>query len=140
MPHDRNAPFHKVRNLLRSIGPALDLHRLAARLLHDPGGIQEGLVRIGLIGPERHVDDDKRLRRAPHHCLPVQDHHLHRHAHRRGQPVNHHADTVADEDQVRMLVHQRGHRRVIRRQANQRRAALGRCNIFDRLAARERLF
>ena len=49
MPHDRNAALDHVGDLGGGIGATFNLHRLTAGFLHDPGGIQEGLIRIRFI-------------------------------------------------------------------------------------------
>ena len=68
-------------------------------------------------------------RRAAHHRLAVQDHHLQGHADGVGQAVQHHADEVADQQQVAELVEDLGHGRGVGGQADDRLAALARGDL-----------
>ncbi len=66
---------------------------------------------------------------AAHHRLAVQDHHLHGHADGVGQAVDHHADGIADQQQVADLVEDLGHRRGVGGEADDRLAALARGDL-----------
>src|SRR6188768_2303114 len=67
--------------------------------------------------------------RAAHHRLPLQDHHLERDRHGRLQAVHHHAERVADQDEIAMPVDQARGVRVIGGERHDRIAALARPDI-----------
>jgi hypothetical protein len=113
MAHDRNAPVDEEADGVRHLRPALELHRVAAGFLQYPGGAGEGLRRAFLIGAERHVHGDAGMGRAPHHRRAVRDHHVERHAERGVHAVEHHAERVADDEDVDMRIEEPRHRRRI---------------------------
>ena len=113
MADNGNSPVDQKPDCLRYPLRRLDLHRLTARLAHDPRRRGKSLLRICLVGAERQVDDDKRVRRGAHHRLPMQDHHVQRDADRRRQAMHDHPERVADKQQVAMGIEQRRHRRGI---------------------------
>ena len=89
----------------------------------------EGLLLRGFIGTERHVDHHQRAARAAHHRVALQDHHVERDRDRGLEPVHHHAERIADQDEVAMAVeHARGVG-VIGGQRDDRLAALAGADI-----------
>jgi hypothetical protein len=124
MAHDRDAALDHVVDGFGHGRAALDLHRLGARLLHDPGGVVIGRLGAAFVGAEGHVDDDHGLARPTHHRLTMQDHHLHGHADGVGQAMNHHAEAVADQQQVAVVVENLGDRGGIGGEADNGIAAL----------------
>ena len=86
--------------------------------------LRKAIGRAFLVGAERHVDDDESLFRAAHDRLAVHDHQFERHRHGRFVAVHHHAEAVADEQEIAVVVGDRRGVRVIRRQRNDRLAAL----------------
>ena len=129
MAHHRNAALGQERDGLGHAHAAFELDRAAAGFLHDPRGTVEGLLARSLVGAERHIDHDQRALRAAHHRLPLQDHHLERDRHGRFQAVHHHAERVANQDEVAMLVDQARRMRVIGGERDDRLAALARADI-----------
>ena len=67
--------------------------------------------------------------RAAHHGVALQDHHLERHRHGGLQPVHHHAERVADQDDVAIAVDQARGMGVIGGQAHDRLAALAGADV-----------
>ena len=67
--------------------------------------------------------------RAAHHRMALQDHHLERDRHGGLQSVHHHAERVADQDNVAIFVDQTRGMRVIRREAHDRLGALAGENV-----------
>ena len=67
--------------------------------------------------------------RAAHHRMALQDHHVERDRHRGLEPVHHHAERVADQDDVAIGVDDARGVRVIRGQAHDRLAAFAGANI-----------
>jgi hypothetical protein len=124
MAHDRHAALGQIFDRRRHGGAAFDLHRLGARLLHDPHGVGVGGLGRALVRAERHVDHDHGLARAAHDRLTVQDHHLHGHADGVGQAMHHHAQRVADQQQVAGVIQGRRDRRGVGGQADDGHAAL----------------
>src|SRR5690606_39406868 len=56
MPHDRDAALDEVTDGSRHVTAALELHRTAARLLHDARSGAEGGLRPLLVGAEGKID------------------------------------------------------------------------------------
>ena len=67
--------------------------------------------------------------RAAHHRVALQDHHVERDRHGGLEPVHHHAERVADQDHVAMLVDDARGMRVIRGEADDRLAAFARADV-----------
>ena len=67
--------------------------------------------------------------RAAHHRVALQDHHVERDRHRGLEPVHHHAERIADQDDVAMLVDQPRGVRVIGGQRHDRLAALAGADV-----------
>jgi len=124
MAHHRHAALDQVFDGGRHRHAGLDLHRLGAGLLHDAHGVLIGELRRAFVGAEGHVDDHHGPLGAAHHRLAVQDHHLQRHADRVRQAVQHHADAVADQQQVAVRIQDLRHRGGVGGQADDRRLAL----------------
>jgi hypothetical protein len=105
----RHSPVREKVDGFRHRFAALDLHRGAARLLHDPRCAGERLPRRGLIRPERHIDADQGMPAAAHHRGAVRAHHFHRDRDGRRQAVDHLAEAVADKQHVAMRIEQLRH-------------------------------
>jgi hypothetical protein len=110
--------------------PAFELDRGAAGFGHDARGVAERLLARFLIAAKRHVDDDQRRRRAAHDRPAMRDHHVE--GDRQGvvEPVQHHPDRVADQQEIDMRVEKPRDRRGVGGQPDDRGAAL--LQIADR--------
>ncbi len=129
MRHDRHAARGQEGNRLGHVLATLKLHGRGAGFGHQARGIAEGLLRAFFIGPEGHVDDRHRLGQAAHHRPTMQDHHLHRHAQRRGHAMQHHADGVTHQRDVAVPIDDSGNRRGIGGQHHQRGTTLARLDV-----------
>ncbi len=114
MGHHRDAALGQKRNRPGHAHAALELDRAAAGFFHHAHGGYESLLFRGFIRTERHIDDDQRMLGAAHHCLALQDHHVERDGHGTFEAVHHHAEGVADKDDVAVAIEQRRRMRVIR--------------------------
>ncbi len=135
MGHDGYAALDQVVDGLGHALATFQLHRAAVGLLHDAGRIAEGDGRTFLIAAERHVDDDQGSVRAAHHRLAVHDHQLERHRHGRFKAVHDHAERVADEQEVAVLVGNRGGMGVIGGERDNRLTSFSRGDLRCRDAA-----
>ncbi len=124
MAHHRHATGDEIGDGFGHRRPALDLDGLGAGLLHHPDGVGVGLLLPAFVGAEGHVDDHHRPARPAHHRLAVQDHHLQGDADGVVQAVDHHADGVANQQDVARLVQHLGHRGGIGGQHHDGRLAL----------------
>ena len=75
------------------------------------------------------IDDHQRALRAAHHRVTLQDHHVKRHRHGGFETVHHHAERVADQDDIAIGVDDARGVRVIGGQAHDRLAALAGADI-----------
>jgi hypothetical protein len=91
--------------------------------------VRKACWEVFLVGAERHVDDQQWPLEAAAHGLAVHDHHVERHIERRRQAVKHHADTVADQNDVAVRIDQPCNGRRICHQADKRHLALPRRNV-----------
>ena len=103
---------------------ALELDRAAAGFLQHARRGRERLLLRGLVRTERQVDDHQRALRAAHHRVTLQDHHVERDRHGGFEPVHHHAERIADQNDVAIAVEDARGMRMIGRQADDRLAAL----------------
>ena len=102
---------------------AFELDGAAAGFLEHARGRSESLLLRRLITTERQIDHDQRALAAAHHCVALQDHHIQRHRHGAFKPVHHHAEEVADQDDVAIAVEDARRVRVVG------------CQTHDRLGA-----
>ena len=102
--HDGNAAIGEKADGLRHAPAALELDRAALGFLDDLSGIVEGVARALLIGAEGHVDDDERVLGAAHDGAAMHDHEVERHRQCRFEAVHHHAEGVADQQEVDIFV------------------------------------
>ncbi len=135
MAHHRDAALAEIVDGLGDAFAAFHLDRGAAGLLDDARGVAERNLRALLVGAERHVDDDERMPGAAHHRLAVGDHHVERDAQRVVHAVHHHAQAVADQHQIDMIVEKTRGVGVVAGQAHDRprvlvRADLGNSDAF----------
>jgi hypothetical protein len=135
MGHDRNATLDQERDRFGHALAAFELDGAAAGLLHDPRRAQERLLLRRLVGAERHVDHHQRALRAAHHREALEDHHVERHRDGGLQTVHHHAERIADQDEVAILIEDARGMRMVGRERDDRLAALagadiGRCEAF----------
>ena len=101
MAHDRDSrPYQLPDRLARLLIPSLELHRLRARLLHDPSGAVEGPCGRGLIRHEGEVDDRERRRGAPPDGPRVRDHVVEGDGERRLVTHHHLTERIANQDDV----------------------------------------
>ena len=110
MAEHGNAALHQESDRGGHLLPALQLDAAAPGFRHDPHGGAVGLHRGFAVAAERQVDDHAGQDAAPHHRGAVQHHHVHGHGQGAVQPVQHHADRVAHQQQVAMRVQRAGHR------------------------------
>ena len=129
MAHHRHAALHQKSDGLRHATAALELDGTAARFFHDPCRRHEGLLPGCFVGAERHVDHDEGVFGAAHHRQSLQDHHIEGDGYGGLQPVHHHAERVANEDEIAMPIEQPGGMRVIRCQTDDRLAAFARTDV-----------
>jgi hypothetical protein len=127
--HHRNAALGEEADAVGHAPPAFELDRAAARLLHDMGGVAEGLRRALLVGAERHVHHHQRAPGAAHHRATVHDHQLERHRHGRFVAVHHHAEAVTDEQEIHERIGNRRRMRVVGGQRDNGLAALARRDL-----------
>ncbi len=123
MAEDGNAARHQKGDGLRHLLAALQLNAVAAGFLHQPHGVAERLFLGFLIGSEGKIDDDAGMFDATHDGAAVGDHHVQRDADRRVHAVKHHAEGIADQQQIAMRIEQAGNRRRIGGQADDARLA-----------------
>ena len=124
MAHHRDAAVGEIADGLGHMHAALELDGAAARLLHHACGVAEGDRRALLVGAERHVDHDQRAGRAAHHGLRMHDHELERHRHGGLVAMHHHAEGVADQQEIDMRIDDARGMSMIGGQRHDRRAAL----------------
>ena len=130
MAHDRHpAPGQKAHGL-GHLRTTFELDRGASGIGHDARGVAERLLRGFLIGAERQVDDDHCPRRAAHDGRAMRDHHLDRDRKRAVETVDHHAQRIADQQEVYVRVEQPGDGCGIGGQPDDR------CGAFDKVADR----
>ena len=132
MPHHRHAAPGEIGDRAGHVRTTFHLHRLGAGLFQNTDRVFIGDLRRSLIGAERHIHDDQGLAAAAHHRLGVKNHHFHGDADRIGQAVQHHADRIADQQDVAGFVQQRRHRGGVGGQANDGRSALAPSDIARR--------
>ena len=113
MRHHRNAALAEEADGLAHALAAFELDGAALGFLHHHRRIAERLLRAFLIGAERHVDDDQRPLGAAHHRAAMQDHQVERHGKRRLESMHHHAERVAHQQEVDILVGNRRRMGVI---------------------------
>ena len=111
--HHGNAALDEIVDGFRHAPPALEFDGAAVGLLHHLRGVAEGDGGALLVGAERHVDDDEGALGAAHDGAAVHDHQFERHRHRRFIAVHHHAEAVADEQEIAVFVGNRRRVRVI---------------------------
>ena len=136
MSHDRYAALHKKRDRRSQRRARFQLDAVATGFPHDPGGVAVRPFGRFLVRSERHVDDDASAPRAARHRGAVRDHHLQRDRQRVFQPVEHHAERVADKQAVDVLVEYPCRRGGVGGQNDDGIAALARrqfrrCNALD---------
>ncbi len=139
MAHHGHAALGQERDGLRHPRPAFQLHRATMSLFQNPHRGMKRLLLRRLIGAERHVDHHKRMLRAAHHRMALQDHHLERDRHRGLEPVHDVAEGIADQNDVAIAIDQRRGMGVVRRQHHDRLAVLARANIRRSFALDGRL-
>ena len=100
MAHHRHAALDQEGDGLGHLRAAFELDRGTAGLGHDPCGGAERLLRRFLIAAERQVDDDQRMRGRAHDRGAMRDHHVQRDRQGAVEAVDHHAQTVADQQQI----------------------------------------
>ena len=121
--HDRNAAIDKIADRLRHAPAAFEFDGAAIGFLHHLRGVAKRDRRALLVSAERHVDDDERALRSPHDRLAMHDHQFKRHRHGGFIAVHHHAQAIADEQEIAMIVGDRSRMRMIGRQRHDRLAA-----------------
>jgi hypothetical protein len=129
MAHHRDAALDQKCDRLGHPRPALELDRAAMGFLQNSHGRMEGLLLGGLVGAERHINDDERVLRAAHHRMALQDHHVECHGHGGFKSVHDVAEGVADQDDVTITIHERCGMGVVGGQHHDRLAILARANI-----------
>ena len=100
VPHHGNAGLDEFPHRLRRALAAFELHSAAAGLLHEPRRVLHRVLPAGLVAAERHIADDQCVLRAADYGLSVMQHVVHRHRQRRVITEDHHAERVANENDV----------------------------------------
>ena len=129
MAHHRNTALRQKSDSFRHAAAAFDLDRSAAGLLHHPRRRHESLLLGGFVTAERHIDHDQRALRAAHHGKPLQDHHVERNRDGRLEPMHHHAERIADQNEIAMAVEQARGVRVVGRETDDRLTSLAGANV-----------
>ena len=124
MGHHRNAALGEEVDGLGHAASAFELDRAALRFLDDLRRIVKGLRGALFIGAEGHVDHDERAFGAPHHRASMHDHQVERHRQCRFESVHDHAERVADQQEVDILVGNRRGMGVVGRERDDRLPAL----------------
>ena len=110
--HGDAAPDQKIDGLSH-LGAAFELDRGTPGFLQHPRRIAKRLRRRFLIGTKRHIDDHAAALRASHHGGTMRDHHVERDTKSRVEPVEHHAERIADNKDIDMGIQKRGHRSTV---------------------------
>ena len=117
VPHHGNPRLDQGPDRGRHRGAALELDRLAVRLLEDPAGRADGLPRRDLVAEERQVGHDQGAPRGPRDHLGVVDDLVERDPQGRLPALDHGTQRVADEQAVDAgRVEQAGRGEVVGRQ------------------------
>ena len=125
VPHDRDVHRRDRRDRLGDVDAALELDRLGAPLLHHAPRVAQRILGRNLVGEKRQIGDDQRPRARPRHHLQVINDLVDRHGQRRVEALHHHAERVADEDDVdACLVDDLGEREIVSRQGRDLRSRL----------------
>jgi hypothetical protein len=132
MGHHRNAALAQIMNGLGHAGAAFQLDGAALGLLDHLGGVVEGLRRALLIGAEWHVDDHQRPLRPAHDRPPMHDHQLERHRQCGLEAMHHHAERIADQQEIDMGVGNSCRMGMIRSERNDRLASLAGADLGGR--------
>ena len=99
MGTDRDTAFGQARDHVDFQFTPFELDHFRATLLHQPSGIaQTGLTRG--VTHERHVRHQQRAFDAARHEARVIDHFVHGHGNGGGVALHHHAERVADQDEI----------------------------------------
>src|SRR5262245_39545763 len=104
MGHDRNASLCEKPDRFSHAPSTFDLYGAAACLLQHARGVHEGLFLRFLVRTERHIDNDKSAPRTTHHCATLQDHHVECDRNSGFHSVHHHAEWVADQDDIAIFI------------------------------------
>ncbi len=129
---DRNAALGQELNGLGHLAAAFELDAGAADLLHDARRVAEGQLLAFLVRAERHVDDDAGLVGAAHDGLAVGDHHVEGDAERAVHAIEDHAERVAHQQKVAVLIEKLRRQCGIGRQTDDGLAALHRPDLRNR--------
>ena len=100
MALDRDAGFDDGSHHGGEIHTTLQLDCIAAALLHQPSGIDDGIPGTGIVAHKWHVTDYHGPFASAYHYLDVMDHHLQRHRHGVVQTQNHHTQRVSHQGNV----------------------------------------
>ena len=114
--HDRDAGLDDALHGLGHARTALELDGVGAPLLHQPAGVQHGLLGAGLVAHERHVPHDHRAGLRARDGARVVQHVVHRHRQRAVVAEHDRAHGVAHEQDLDAgLVGEPRGREVVRR-------------------------
>lgn len=86
---------------------AFQLHRLGAAVGQQAYGVAERLSGRFLVAGERQVGHHAGAPAAAHHRQGVGDHHLQAHSQGTGHAIEHHAQRIADQQQVGVRIEER---------------------------------
>ena len=129
MAQHRYAARRQEGHGLGHVPAAFELDPGRAGLDHDPGGVAKGLLRRFLVAAKGQVDDDTGLRGDAGDRGAVGDHLVQGDREGVRRAVEHHAEGVADQDEVHMGIQQPRHGATVGGEANQRVAALAAPNV-----------
>lgn len=108
---------------------AFQLHRLGAAVGQQACGVAERLSGRFLVAGERQVGHHAGAPTAAHHRQGVGDHHLQAHSQGAGHAIEHHAQRIADQQQVGMRIEEAGHGRAVGGQRHQAAGTLAALDI-----------
>ena len=117
MGHHGNPGAHQGVDRFGLFGPAFELYGLSPRLLQDAAGKVDRLVLAEVVAGKRHIDHHQGpIDRPPDH-FGVVDHLVERHRQRVLAALDHHAQTVADQNPLdSCLVQQSCRGMIVRRE------------------------
>ena len=78
MPCHRNFSITDPSNQICPLLTALDFHNLCPAFLHKACSVANGIFRVNLVRPIRHVHHQQRVLHASTHGLNVMEHFIHR--------------------------------------------------------------
>ena len=100
MAKNQNAAIPNGTNAGRYGFAAFQLNGIHAAFLQETDGIAGSIFVRSLIGPKRHITDNKRIRCTAANRLTMVDTHIHGDGDRTVESLNNHTQRVADQNHV----------------------------------------